>query len=202
MESGAKKSVDAPAAEGMSALHLLLPYPQETLVLLEARADPCVLDGAGYPPVYRAVMAEDHHRTFLQRWTVDKSLAALEESIKYLVEHKADLNIQPKSGDGRTPLHWAVVRNRLKIVKVLLQRGACPNIQDDAGDTPLHYCTVQNNPAIRALLTSYGADDHIPNKAAETAHMLQQHNGMLCLQLGSCPVCSKAIDDRSTEATM
>jgi ankyrin repeat protein len=36
-------------------------------------------------------------------------------------------------------LHWAVDRNQVDVVALLLKEGAHVNTQDDEGMTPLHY---------------------------------------------------------------
>ena len=48
-------------------------------------------------------------------------------------------NINCKDKYGSTPLHCAVIFNKKEIVKLLIKRGANPNIQNDTeGYTPLH----------------------------------------------------------------
>lgn len=39
---------------------------------------------------------------------------------------------------GRTPLHNAILGKQLRIVEILLNRGAGVQEQDERGDTPLH----------------------------------------------------------------
>ena len=46
-----------------------------------------------------------------------------------------------KDAEGLTPLHYASSCGHLAVVRLLLQRGADPNIQDLEGDTPNNYDT-------------------------------------------------------------
>lgn len=39
---------------------------------------------------------------------------------------------------GRTPLHNAILGKQLRVVQILLSRGANIQVQDERGDTPIH----------------------------------------------------------------
>jgi ankyrin repeat protein len=55
--------------------------------------------------------------------------------------------------DGRTsPLHEAARNNRLEVVRLLLERGAEPQLQDDDGRTPLDLATERGHDAVTDLL--------------------------------------------------
>lgn len=58
-----------------------------------------------------------------------------EESVKYLISKHA--NIEHKTNDGMTPLHFAASRGFAGLVKILVESGADPNAQDNGGMTPL-----------------------------------------------------------------
>jgi len=99
------------------------------------------------------------------------------EVVKLLLEHGADPNIQNK--DGMTPLHFATEyspwhfaaryspwdsateRGYLRVVKLLLEHGADPNIQNKDGMTPLHFATERGSPEVVKLLLEHGADPNI-----------------------------------------
>src|SRR5580692_6907793 len=80
--------------------------------------------------------------------------------MKLLIKYKADVNAQNKI--GRTALHNAVQqcytqKYSIEKVRLLLERGAKPNLVDDKGDSSLHVATKFGNfPAIQLLL-QYGA---------------------------------------------
>jgi len=58
----------------------------------------------------------------------------------------------------RTPLHLAVLKNRPKMVKLLLELGADASAKDSSGYTPLSLATPKTNEAIAATLIAAGAD--------------------------------------------
>jgi hypothetical protein len=58
----------------------------------------------------------------------------------------------------RTPLHFAVLKDRAEIVAILLESGANPTIRDDRGNTPLNYAKPKSDPRIAELLLTAGAD--------------------------------------------
>jgi ankyrin repeat protein len=57
----------------------------------------------------------------------------------------------------RTPLHHAVVKDRPRMVSLLLGLGASPAATDADGHTPLHYVRTFTDPAIAGLLFAAGA---------------------------------------------
>lgn len=71
----------------------------------------------------------------------------------------ADANVSSpeKSGDGHTPLHWAVQENQDEFVQLLLDHGADPNRQDVYGFTPLMTAAGSGNSRVAGLLISHGA---------------------------------------------
>lgn len=63
--------------------------------------------------------------------------------IKFLIEKKADINIQDYY--GLAPLHLACIYGDIYMVKLLLQHGADINLKDNNGNTPLYYAILSNN---------------------------------------------------------
>jgi uncharacterized glyoxalase superfamily protein PhnB len=57
----------------------------------------------------------------------------------------------------RTPLHFAVLKNRPEMVKLLLELGADAGEKDGRGYTPLSLVTPKSNQAIAAMLIAAGA---------------------------------------------
>src|SRR5258708_26173144 len=57
----------------------------------------------------------------------------------------------------RTPLHFAVLKNRPEMVKLLLELGADATGKDGRGYTPLSLVTPKSNQTIAAMLIAAGA---------------------------------------------
>lgn len=58
----------------------------------------------------------------------------------------------------RTPLHLAVLKNRPKMVALLLEAGADTSAKDDSGSTPLNLVSATTDKSIAGLLIEAGAD--------------------------------------------
>lgn len=68
-----------------------------------------------------------------------------------------------------TVLHSAAGRGRFATVRLLLDRGAPVNEQDNNNETPLHLASKQGHSAIVELLLQYNADKSIANRSGNTA---------------------------------
>jgi ankyrin repeat protein len=80
--------------------------------------------------------------------------------IRLLLSGQPDL--QARDVDGNTALHWAALNGDAGLVKVLLDRGAPPDITNHVGATPLLYA-VGNVESVRTLLEA----GSIVNKASK-----------------------------------
>jgi ankyrin repeat protein len=76
--------------------------------------------------------------------------------VKQTIKNGADVNC--KSNEGWTPLHWSSYWNRLDIVKYLIEHGADVNCKDSYGWTPLHWSSQEGYLDIVKYLIEYGAD--------------------------------------------
>ena len=84
----------------------------------------------------------------------------------YLIEHVKDIN--SKSGYG-TPLMAATVKKNSKLVKLLLENNANPNLTDQNNSTALHFSVIFNQQEIIELLIKYKANPNIKDNRGNTA---------------------------------
>lgn len=69
--------------------------------------------------------------------------------------------ISPNSGTfwyQRSPLHYAAAYGRIRVVELLLEKGANVNITNEGGETPLHYATKHGHTKVMEILLENGAD--------------------------------------------
>jgi hypothetical protein len=73
---------------------------------------------------------------------------------KLLKEYKADPNTaNPRI--GQTPLIYAIIRQDLPMIQLLLHHGANPYQKNNYGIDSFYYANTKNNPAINNLLEAY-----------------------------------------------
>ncbi|NXE80996.1 NFKB2 factor, partial [Cochlearius cochlearius] len=161
-------------------LHLavITKQPQVVQLLLQARADPTLLDRYGNSLLHLALQAGDEEmlRTLLAHLgsaapyllrlpnfhgllpvhlaVKAKNLACLD----LLVRKGADVNAVERQG-GRTPLHLAVEMENLNMATHLVKKlGADVNRPTFAKNTPLHLAAGLGSPTLTKLLLKAGAD--------------------------------------------
>ncbi|NXN43615.1 NFKB2 factor, partial [Rhinoptilus africanus] len=161
-------------------LHLavITKQPQVVQLLLQARADPTLLDRYGNSLLHLALQAGDEEilKTLLAHLgsaapyllrlpnfhgflpvhlaVKARSLACLD----LLVRMGADVNAVERQG-GRTPLHLAVEMENLNMATHLVKKlGADVNSRTFAGNTPLHLAAGLGSPTLTKLLLKAGAD--------------------------------------------
>lgn len=78
------------------------------------------------------------------------------DSIVLLLRHGALVDKREGPEDG-TPLLLAVKRNHIEAVRILLARGADPNVYDGVGDSPLRWCAEKGYLEMARLLLLCGA---------------------------------------------
>ena len=73
--------------------------------------------------------------------------------------------------ESRSALHYAVLRNNVDIVRILISSRAFLYIEDNSGATPLHYAAKNNNFELIAFLALQTKLEDIPDHEGRTALM-------------------------------
>ncbi len=97
------------------------------------------------------LLTDRHGKTALHLATRHDDVVAM------LLAHGADVDARDDVFE-ETPLHWAVRRNRLHVVELLIEYGADVNARSAHGDTPLSIATRYGRSRIVAALAEAGAD--------------------------------------------
>ena len=100
-------------------------------------------------------------------------------AVEKLLLLKADKNI--RGGCWRSaPLHWACIKGNEEIIRLLLEKGANPDVKDDAGKLPFQFI---KNDELRAKLMGCAANIHVKSAAElkkecneEKAKLDKEHN--------------------------
>lgn len=82
------------------------------------------------------------------------------EIVLQLIEHGADINAWDASHDS-TPLLVAICRGQYDVGRILVKKGADPNVRSGEGDSPLRSAVEDNKIQFVELLLSNGANESI-----------------------------------------
>jgi len=79
------------------------------------------------------------------------------------LEHAVDVDVEINQGDGegRAPIHIAVMKSHAEIVRALIEHSAMCNAQDVMGNTPLHY--ARDVEMMKILIEQGHSNPNIPN---------------------------------------
>ena len=86
---------------------------------------------------------------------------------KLLLDKGAKVNATDKQ--GRSPLHEAARKDRLKAAELLIDRRANINLPDNQGRTPLHDAVLNSKTRITKVLIAKGANPDIKDKSGKSA---------------------------------
>src|SRR5688500_9877577 len=129
------------------------------------------------PAVTAPVSALQKQRDDLQTAIVQDDLARLAAFIRSGM--KVDFNFDdeaPRQRTGESPLTMAVNRNKLEIVRMLLDAGASPARLDGFGRAPIH---LAKSPEVARLLARGGSDPNALNYRGYTGLMEAVQRGDL-----------------------
>jgi uncharacterized protein len=76
--------------------------------------------------------------------------------------------VEEPDRDGRTPLMRATINTRLDTMRLLLDSGANPDIQDKGGWSALHFAAQEQSAEAIELLVSHGATVDIADSHGNT----------------------------------
>lgn len=105
-------------------------------------------------------------------------------------------DVNPRDSMGKTPLHYALVNQQNEdLVKVLLDRGADPNLPSGDGLLPLFMASVHSHLSYTKILVDFGAKTELRNERGMTALAMAKtpQQALVLLEVG----CRGDFQDRS-----
>jgi len=96
-------------------------------------------------------------------------------ALRTLIEQKNDVNAAQT--DGATAVHWAVYRDDLDMLDMLIKAGARVDVANREGVTPLHMASLYGNARIIERLIKAESNPKQKGPAGETMLMLAARNG-------------------------
>lgn len=90
------------------------------------------------------------------------------ESAEYLVKAGASVNARSRNGLQAAPIQSAAAGGHCKIVQMLLEHNADPNIREQGGGTPLHAAAQNGDVEMIRILLYGGADLTVHNDDGKT----------------------------------
>jgi Ankyrin repeats (3 copies) len=81
------------------------------------------------------------------------------EVVRFLLDSEPDIEIDALGGRASSsPLQVSVYRDHIDVARILLERGADPNLPNKFEETTLHWAGIVGNREMTQLLLDYGAD--------------------------------------------
>jgi ankyrin repeat protein len=92
--------------------------------------------------------------------------------LRALLDAKPRPDVNARTADGTSALHWAVYHNDVDLVDRLIAAGADVSAKNDYGATPLSEAAVVGNVQVLRKLLAAGTDIESPNADGQTALMI------------------------------
>ncbi|NWY57319.1 ASB3 protein, partial [Chionis minor] len=159
--------INSKTFEGMCALHLSACHGslESVRVLLEAGADPSEVTTEATTALFLAV--ENEHM----------------DIVKLLLQYGANVE-GPHSWSGWNSLHQASFQGCTEIMKILMEKGASKECEDDFGITPLFVAAQYGELESLRLLVSHGANVNCQAKDRATPLLIAAQEGHTeCVEL-------------------
>ena len=99
------------------------------------------------------------------------------DAVKALVAAGADVRAAARNPFKVQAIHAATASGNLEIVRVVLEAGADPNAQQQAGFRPMHEAGANNRRDLAELLVSYGGDPTLTNDEGKSSIDLAREKG-------------------------
>jgi len=106
---------------------------------------------------------------------VDAAKAKDHDAAVALLDRHVDVN--QKSADGTTALHWAVHYDDKDLVRRLVKAGANVSAVNDYNSSPMQEAAVAADPEVIGMLLKAGANADAPNPEGQTALMVVARTG-------------------------
>jgi ankyrin repeat protein len=81
-------------------------------------------------------------------------------------------DVNQRTADGTSALHWAVYHGEDALVARLLAAGANPNARNDYGATPMSEAAIRGDVKLLRMLLAAGAEVEAPNADGQTSLMI------------------------------
>lgn len=175
-------TVDALSTDGTTPLYMAVVHGKKSVVkkLLANGANPNLKpwwkhddDDEGGSMLFRALNGilkySRNNRTYIHQDYTDIAEQLIAKGAGF-TKYGAGLNADPQDPQGLTPLHIAARMGSLRLVKLLIAKGAPINKVDKVwGWTALHYASHQNHAHIARYLIQQGARFNMRNLTGKTA---------------------------------
>jgi len=84
----------------------------------------------------------------------------LTDVVRLFLESEKDVDLNALGGRAiSTALHVATYRDHIDVVRLLLERGADPNLCNESDEPPLYWASINGNQEMQDLLLKNGATD-------------------------------------------
>ncbi|MEP7245255.1 MAG: ankyrin repeat domain-containing protein [Gammaproteobacteria bacterium] len=94
------------------------------------------------------------------------------DAARALLDAKPRVDVNQRTSDGTSALHWAVYHDDADLVDRLIAAGADTNAKNDYGATPMSQAAVIGNVKVLSKLLAARADVESPNADGQTALMV------------------------------